>query len=163
MSVDSMQSVDYRVLDVPMMIALLLVEGLVIALFAGVCLLRSSRRERVDPRAEERARGLLQELLTDEELLQLAGSGYLEIHSPSSPSRVYRIPTLAGEMVAVHESGRMIEKLCVEPAEEWLPPSDLVLMHKLMIEGNENVYLREANVFTEESSFPQPRRQGGDR
>jgi hypothetical protein len=48
--------------------------------------------------------------------------------------------------VAVHEGGAEVESLCVAPAER-LPAGDVVLAHKLMIEGDEPEYLRRANHF----------------
>lgn len=95
--------------------------------------------------AEGRARAMLREMLTDEEFHQLAELGYLEIPSPSRPHRVYRIPGSAGR-VRVFERGREIVELCLQSTEP-LPDSDLVLLHKLMIEGDEQEYLAKANHF----------------
>lgn len=95
--------------------------------------------------AETRARALLHEMLTDAECQQLMELGYLEVKSPSKAHRVYRIPGVAGR-VRVFERGREIVELCVQPTEA-LPNSDVVLLHKLMIEGNEEEYLARANHF----------------
>jgi hypothetical protein len=46
--------------------------------------------------------------------------------------------------VAVAEGGVDVALLCIAPVD-WLPPSDVVLAHKLMIEGDEQEYLRRAN------------------
>ena len=48
--------------------------------------------------------------------------------------------------VKVFESGVPVMALCVQPVEP-IPDGDVVLMHKLMIEGNEEEYLRIANRF----------------
>ena len=48
--------------------------------------------------------------------------------------------------MAVQENGVVVESLCVAPVD-WLPPSDVVLTHKLMIEGDEQEYLRRANRY----------------
>jgi hypothetical protein len=98
-----------------------------------------------DREADERAEALLRTLLTDEESAQLAQCGYLEVRSPSRPTRTYRVPRGPGRVV-VHEEGAEIESLCVAPVG-WLPQGDVVLAHKLMIEGNEPEYLRRANHF----------------
>ncbi|HEX9056790.1 MAG TPA: hypothetical protein VF818_04595 [Ktedonobacterales bacterium] len=95
--------------------------------------------------AEGRARALLREMLTDDEYEQLMVLGYLEVRSPTTAYRVYRIPASAGR-VRMYERGRELVELCLQPTEP-LPDSDLVLMHKLMIEANEQEYLTKANHF----------------
>lgn len=95
--------------------------------------------------SEGRARAMLREMLSDDEYQQLVDRGYLEIKSPSKPHRVYRIPGGAGR-VRVYERGREVVELCLQPTEP-LPDSDLVLLHKLMIEANEQEYLAKANHF----------------
>ncbi len=96
------------------------------------------------PEAESRALALLGEVLSPNEREQLESRGYLEISSPSVPCRVYRVPNRR-EMVWVYERDRAIMRLCLEPVQP-LPDAEMVLIHKLMIEGNEE-YLRLANRF----------------
>jgi hypothetical protein len=55
------------------------------------------------------------------------------------------VPRHQGQ-VKVFESGVPIMALCVQSVEP-IPDGDAVLMHKLMIEGNEEEYLRVANRF----------------
>lgn len=100
--------------------------------------------------AERRAEALLQEVLPEDQNRDLEAHGYLEVPSPSKTNRVYRVPRGRG-MVSVYEDGRAIMSLCVQPVE-WVPGADVVLMHKLMIEGNEEDYLRIANQF--EPGYP---------
>lgn len=95
--------------------------------------------------AERRAEALLRRFLTEEEYQQLLCQGYLRVPSPHYPNRVYLIPRYRG-LVRVYESGRAVMRLCVGPVEP-LPDADVVLMHKLMIEGNEEEYLKIANIF----------------
>ncbi len=95
--------------------------------------------------AQERAEALLQEILSDEEYRQLDRRGYLEVRSRSRAHRVYRIPRHQGQ-VKVYEAGMPVMALCVQSMEP-IPDGDAVLMHKLMIEGNEDEYLRIANRF----------------
>jgi hypothetical protein len=97
-----------------------------------------------DPVAEERADALLADLLSMDERRQLAESGYLTLPSPGVAGRTYRIPAQPG-WVDVFQGGRLAMRLCALPIER-LPAADIVLMHKLMIEGNEQEYLRQANV-----------------
>jgi|SRR6266568_2170856 hypothetical protein len=95
--------------------------------------------------AESRAKVLLREMLTENQYQQLIKFGYLEICSPTKENRVYRIPG-SGGLVKVYERGSPVEELCLQPAEP-LPDGDVVVMHKLMIEGNEQEYLQRANHF----------------
>lgn len=100
--------------------------------------------------AERRAESLLQDMLSTDQSRELEHRGYLEVPSPSRQGRVYRVPRGRG-MVSVYENGRAVMSLCVQPVE-WIPGADVVLMHKLMIEGNEEDYLRTANQF--EPGYP---------
>lgn len=100
--------------------------------------------------AERRAENLLQLVLSSDENHELEQRGYLEVRSPSREGRVYRVPRGRG-MVSVYEGGRAVMSLCVQPVE-WIPGADVVLMHKLMIEANEDDYLKTANQF--EPGYP---------
>lgn len=100
--------------------------------------------------AERRAESLLQEVLDPDQARDLEHRGYLEVPSPSRQGRIYRVPRGRG-MVSVYEDGRAVMSLCVQPVE-WIPGADVVLMHKLMIEGNEEDYLKTANQF--EPGYP---------
>ena len=96
-------------------------------------------------RAERRAADLQRDLLTPEQLRQLLWQGYLEIPSPNEPQRVYRVPKGKG-YVQVIDNGRAIMRLCLQPVE-YLPDADIVVLHKLMIEANEEIYLQKANKY----------------
>jgi hypothetical protein len=96
-------------------------------------------------RAERRATDLLRDTLTPEQFHQLTWRGYLEIPSPTAPQRVYRVPRTKG-YVQVIENGRAIMRLCLQPVE-CLPDADVVVLHKLMIEANEETYLQKANKY----------------
>lgn len=95
--------------------------------------------------AESRAKALMREMLTDGQCQQLQKFGYLEVPSPTIEHRVYRIPG-AGGLVKVYERGCAVMELCLQPTEP-LPDGDVVVMHKLMIEANEQEYLQKANHF----------------
>jgi len=96
-------------------------------------------------RAERRAADLLRDTLTPEQFRQLTWRGYLEVPSPTEPQRVYRVPRTKG-YVQVIENGRSVMRLCVQPVEA-LPDADVVVLHKLMIEANEELYLQRANKY----------------
>jgi hypothetical protein len=96
-------------------------------------------------RAERQAADLLRDTLTPEQFHQLTWRGYIEIPSPTEPHRVYRVPRSKG-YVQVIENGRAVMRLCLQPVE-CLPDADVVVLHKLMIEGNEETYLQKANKY----------------
>jgi len=96
-------------------------------------------------RSERRAADLLRAILTPEQVRQLLWRGYLEVPSPTEPHRVYRVPRSKG-YVQVIENGRAIMRLCLQPVE-CLPDADVVVLHKLMIEANEEMYLQKANKY----------------
>ncbi len=93
--------------------------------------------------ADNRADVLVRSLLTEDEYRQLQLNGFLDIPSPNYPQRVYRVPIGAGT-VSVLELGRCVDRLCVSSTAR-IPERESILMHKLMIEGNEHHYLRTAN------------------
>lgn len=98
-------------------------------------------RERLE--ADVRAEALLREILSPAEYEQIRATGYLEVRSQLSPSRLYRIPAHGG-LVGLYEDGALVAGLCAQPLSR-LPGPDVVAMHKLMIDGNEEGYLRIAN------------------
>ena len=97
-------------------------------------------------RAERRAAKLLRDVLTPEQCHQLLWHGYLEIPSPHAAGRVYRVPRARGGFVQVIENGKAVMRLCVQPVEH-LPDADVIVLHKLMIEANEEYYLQKANKY----------------
>jgi hypothetical protein len=110
----------------------------------GPALMRPvSRSYRVRVEAERRAEQLLKDILAEPDFSHLTRRGFLEVRSPSFPNRMYLIPERQGP-VTVYEHGRPIMRLCIQCVER-VPDHDTVAMHKLMIEGNEQEYLRIAN------------------
>jgi hypothetical protein len=107
--------------------------------------LLARRSYHVRAEAERRAEQMLRDILHEDEYRQLCRRGYLEVPSRTRPRRIYRIPRHQGQ-VKVYEGGVPIMALCVQSVEP-IPDGDAVLMHKLMIEGNEAEYLRIANRF----------------
>lgn len=96
--------------------------------------------------AERRAAHLLRDVLTPEQCRQLLWYGYLEVPSPSSTCRVYRVPRARDGFVQVIENGKAVMRLCLRPVER-LPDADVIVLHKLMIEANEEYYLQKANKY----------------
>jgi hypothetical protein len=95
--------------------------------------------------AKRRAGELLRSVLTSEQYRQLMRYGYIEIPSPRDQERTYRVPQGPG-LVRVIVKGRETASLCLKPLE-WVPDADIVVMHKLMIEADEETYLQTANRF----------------
>jgi len=94
-----------------------------------------------------RAGKLLRTVLTPAQYRQLMRRGYVDIPSPRDHERVYRVPRGPG-LVGVIEKGKRNAGLCLQPLE-WVPDADIVVMHKLMIEADEETYLQTANKFTQ--------------
>jgi hypothetical protein len=109
----------------------------------GVSRLKDSVSDHLS--AESRAKVLLREMLSENQYQQLIKFGYLEVPSPTFDNRIYRIPG-SGGLVKVFERGCAVMELCLQPSEP-LPDGDVVVMHKLMIEANEQEYLQKANHF----------------
>jgi hypothetical protein len=95
--------------------------------------------------AKLRAEELLRSTLTPEQYRQLTRLGYIDIPSPRDQERTYRVPRGPG-LVRVIEKGRQTASLCLHPLE-WVPDADIVVMHKIMIEADEETYLQKANRF----------------
>ena len=93
---------------------------------------------------ERRAQLLLRETLTVEEQAALAERGYLDLPSRQYPQRYYRVYRQP-RLVEVYDRGRRSQALCIQPTS-YLPPSDRLLLHKLLLEADEARYLRLANV-----------------
>ena len=95
--------------------------------------------------AESQAEALLRECLTAGEWDHLTQQGYLMVMSPSVAGRTYRIPRAGGRPI-MYEGVRPVAQLCIYPAE-WLPQADVILLHLLMLQANEEQYLATANHF----------------
>jgi len=93
--------------------------------------------------AERRARQLLRGVLTEEQYRHLFRWGYLDIPSPSDPQRFYRVPRAHGRVHLI-ENEILQASLCLQPLD-WVPEADFVVIHKLMIEADEQTYLLKAN------------------
>jgi hypothetical protein len=94
--------------------------------------------------ANRRAGELLRAVLTHEQYGQLIQQGYVDIPSPRDARRIYRVPRAPG-LVGVIEEERRKASLCLQPFK-WVPDADIVVIHKLMIEADEEAYLQKANI-----------------
>lgn len=130
----------------------LMLAGIALLFLAAISMilvelsLWSRRGMRLRGLAAERAEALLRDVLDEREYQQLIKRGYLDVTSPIDAQRIYRIPAYAG-LVRMYERGVAVRELCVQPVEP-LPSADVVAMHKLMIQGDEQQYLARARQFT---------------
>ena len=88
---------------------------------------------------------LLCDILSPEQQNQMHHRGYIDFPSPSRLERVYRVQWPPG-YVQVRENGKLTMWLCLRPAVS-VPDADIMVMHKLMIEADEETYLQKANRF----------------
>ena len=100
--------------------------------------------------ARRRASELLRAVLTREQYRQLIKRGYVDIPSPRDSQRISRVSQTPG-LVGVIEKGRRKASLCLQPLER-VPDADIVVIHKLMIEADEETYLQKANSIAPISS-----------
>lgn len=124
-------------MNVETMVAVLLIMMLLLLLVVFVF-----DTARTKPKAKRRAGELLSAVLTCEQYGQLMKRNYIDIPSPSVPERSYRVPKLPG-LVQVRDKGNVTMWLCLQPLG-WIPDEDIVVIHKLMIEADEETYLRKA-------------------
>ena len=85
----------------------------------------------------------MQRLLSEDEQAQLRREGFLEVRSQEVRGRTYRIPP-RGSPVAVLEPDGHVKYLCLQP-ETPVARSELVVIHKLMLEAAEADYWQRAN------------------
>lgn len=90
-----------------------------------------------------RAEALLGRVLSPAERAQLGRDGFLEVPSPSVRGRRYRIPRRGSPVAVLEPSGRVMY-LCLQP-DTPVAPDELVVVHKLLLEGAEADYWQRAN------------------
>jgi hypothetical protein len=106
----------------------------------------TSQAFRARAAADRRAEVLMAEILGPDAYRQVVRKGFLDVPSPSRSGRIYRVPR-SRDQVRVYEDGRLVERLCIQSIEP-MPYGDIIVMHKLMIEADEEEYLRIANHFS---------------
>jgi hypothetical protein len=93
--------------------------------------------------ASRRAERLVQRILSQEERDQLRRDGVLEVPSTGVQGRRYRIPRRGSPVAVLEPTGRIVY-LCLQP-ETPVAPAELLLVHKLLLEGAEDEYWQRAN------------------
>ena len=98
--------------------------------------------------ANQRAEKLLQETLTPKERVELAEKGFFTLESISKRDgqrRLYRISRGRSRNVhQVDDNGRVIKTLCAHPMA-LVPDADTMLAQKLMLQADQDEFLRIAN------------------
>jgi len=94
--------------------------------------------------ANRQAAALVRQVLSQDEQAQLRRDGFLEVPSQEVSGRTYRIPR-RGSPVAVLEPDGNVRYLCLQP-ETPVAPAELVVVHKLLLEGAEGDYWHRANL-----------------
>ena len=97
--------------------------------------------------AEKRAEKLLQETLSPQQREELAAKGFFTLRTiaKSGEERIYRIRRGRSRNVEqVDASGRRLKTLCAHP-QAMVPDADTMLAQKLMLEAEEEEFLRIAN------------------
>jgi len=95
--------------------------------------------------AKQRAIELLRAVLSVDQHHQLVQLGYVDISGPQDQERIYHVPRGPG-LVRVIEKESLTMSLCLKPLEK-VPDADIVVMHKLILEADEETYLQTANRF----------------
>lgn len=100
--------------------------------------------------ARSRAEDLLREHLSERQKLDLSQKGYFEVcavNFKEGSRRYYRIYRgRAGNVFLLDgPQGQKVKKLCCHPLER-VPDADTMLAQKLMIEMNEDLFLKTANI-----------------
>ncbi|MGZ3600960.1 MAG: hypothetical protein ACXWQ5_14880 [Ktedonobacterales bacterium] len=134
---------------VAVLLTLLALARLIASTFNAVSAELPSSGEGIEGRGDtprERAEELLRAMLDEQEYQQVRKRGYVDVVSPSNAERIYRIPRYLGR-VCIYEGGQVVRELCIQPVEP-IPSADVVAMHKLMIQGDEEHYLAQANQFS---------------
>lgn len=92
--------------------------------------------------AAARAQVLLEENLSEEQRKQLADNNWFEVVTPKAKYRIRR--GWAGNVDRIGDDGRAHDRYCIHPSEE-VPHEDNMLAQKLLLEADEDTFLRIAN------------------
>jgi len=108
---------------------------------------------------EEKARELLREMVTSREFKEYLIKGRLTVIGKTNLRYVIRPGHQMVEVFAKDKNGkyRIVERLCLVLKDHNIPPTDSVIMRKLMIEHDEFAFRSLANVYkvADHSEFDQ--------
>ena len=96
--------------------------------------------------ATRKARALLDSFLSEQQRQQLQRQQFFEVIARGSRTR-YRIHAGAhGNIERLDSRGRVVAKLCCHVKDHSLPDEDHMLIQRLMLEHNEDEFVKTANV-----------------
>ncbi len=101
----------------------------------------SARRQAVEAEARRRARILLEENLSADQRAQLHDNDWFEVVTPKG---TYRIHNGRSGNVTRFRDGRATDRYCIHPTE-LVPNEDTMLAQKLLLDHDEDAFLRIAN------------------
>lgn len=106
---------------------------------------------------EERARNLLRRIIGEREYALFLRKGFLTVRGKTG--LVYQIPMGRGMIACYHPSKngkyKLFQRICVQFVDWKLPPTDALIMRKLLIENDEVELRRRSNVFSVNSVSPE--------
>jgi len=108
---------------------------------------RAEARMLEQKQAKEKAEALLREFLSAEQIeaLEKRNAFQLESISKDGSRKRYEIQRgRQGNVFLLDQKGERVEKYCIHPSE-FVPDADTMLTQKLLIEGNEELFLKTAN------------------
>ena len=103
-----------------------------------------SPREREAASAETKAQRLLAELLPPHQARTYKRMGRIEIRSTLFPELVYRI--YRNRITEIFEDGIAVGTACIHTTNSSIPATDRVLAEYFLLKGDEDSYLRIANI-----------------
>lgn len=109
--------------------------------------IENREREKEKQKAEEKARKLLSELISKSDYKKFCKSGYVDVEGKSG--RIYRIEPRRQIKVfdGKDKLDVAIESLCITTPNYYLPEADEIIWKKLLIEADEEEFLKIANHF----------------
>lgn len=102
------------------------------------------KQEQKKKDAQRRALDLLKQILTETQLAAFEKDECIPVDAPSG--RKYLIKKGRSGNVFSIKDGKPVERYCIHPSDSEVPEADVMLAQKLMLEANEDEFLRIANM-----------------
>lgn len=93
--------------------------------------------------AQRRALDLLKQILTETQLAAFEKDECIPVDASSGKKYVIK-KGRAGNVFSIKD-GKLVEKYCIHPRDSEVPEADVMLAQKLILETNEEEFLRIAN------------------
>lgn len=113
---------------------------------------------------EQRARNLLRRIIGERKYALFLRKGFLTAYGKTG--LVYQIPMGSGMIACYHPSKKgkykLFQRICVQFVDHALPPTDALIMRKLLIENDEVELRKRSNVFPVNSVSTEERKGVSD-